>query len=199
MSEEGVGSITELYQRLRTGDGGAGQRFFERFLPRLLGLAHRALAGRPQRLADADDAVQSAFISFFEQVRDGRLGDGLDRDDLWNLLGLFTVRKSRKQARRERAGKRGGGRVVPEADLAHPAGDAQPLDQRFDRLPAVDLDLAAQELLERLDPELRQLATLRLMGFQNREIADELGWTLRKVERKVQIIRMLWQRELDAN
>lgn len=193
MSENTAGSITRVFERLQAGDTAAARQLWDRFFPRLLGLARRALAGRPQRAADADDAVQSAFVSFFDQVRKGAFQEGLDRGDLWNLLATFTVRKSLKQARRETAGKRGGGGVLGESDLGKREDQPLSLDNLIGRLPCADFDLACEDLLQLLDQEDRTIAILRLLGYRNREIADQLGCTERTVERKVNLIRLTWQ------
>ena len=168
---------------------------WRRFLPRLRGLARKTLGGRPQRVADADDAVQSAFISFFQQVEQGQVQADLNRDDLWNLLGVITANKARMQARREAAEKRGGGRVVGEAALARPDGSPLPLDEAAGELPTADFDLHCEDLLGRLDPELREFALLRLLGYRNAEIAELHGCTERKVERKLNLIRARWESE----
>src|SRR5438309_6706601 len=96
------GSVTQFFGRLRTGDPAAAEALWERFFPRLVALARKALAGRPQRVADADDAAQSAFASFCLRVRAGEF-EVRGRDDLWNLLGVITARKARGQLRREGA------------------------------------------------------------------------------------------------
>ena len=192
MPEDATGSITHVFRQLQSGDADAAGELWERFFPRLLGLARRTLAGRPQRAAGPEDAVQSAFASFFERVRRGSFSD-LDRADLWNLLAAFTVRKSLNQARREQTAKRGSGRVLGEGDLAGPGGHPLPLDGLVGRLPAADLDLCCEELLQTLDDEERAIALLRLLGHKNREIADQLGCTERKVERKLNLIRLTWQ------
>ncbi len=188
------GSITNAFRQLQAGDAGAAGRLWERYFPRLLGLARQTLAGQPQRAADADDAVQSAFATFFRRAREGAFGAGLDRNDLWALLGVIAVRKARRQARREAAGKRGGGRVLDESALAE-VDDRTTLDA-LAAGPAADFDLHCEELLCRLDEELRTFALLRLLGHKNREIADRLGCTERKVERKLHLIRLTWEKDL---
>src|SRR3954462_14065354 len=85
------GSVTLFFGQLQKGDPGAAAALWERFFPRLVVLARKTLAGRPQRVADADDAVQSAFASFCVRVRAGEF-QVRDRDDLWNLLGVITAR-----------------------------------------------------------------------------------------------------------
>ena len=196
MSESG-GSITQAFQQMRMGDRLAIQELWERYFPRLVGLARKTLAGRPQRVADADDAAQSAFASFCQRVGKGQFSDLLKRDDLWNLLGTITVRKSMQQARREGAEKRGGGAILGEDALRDSAGQRACLEDLAAQLPAQDFDLTCEELLAPLDEELRQIALLRLMGYRNREIADELNCTERKVERKLHLVRLKWHGQLD--
>lgn len=171
------GSITHLFQQWRQGETTALSKLFARFRPRLLALAHSTLAGRLPRSADAEDALQSAMISFWERVEGGGLKEDLDRDDLWNVLGLITVRKALKLQAKEHALKRGGGRVVSGVELEN-SPDAES---------AAGLDLLCSEMVEMLDADLRSFALLRLMGYKNREIAEEFVCTERKVERKLQL------------
>ena len=172
--DDASGSITILYQQWRQGDTDSLNQLISRFWPRLLALAHSTLQGRVQRVADAEDALQSAMISFWGRV------------DLWNVLGLFTVRKAIKLQEREKAKKRGGGKVVTGLTLENTAQIGS----------EAGLDLVCAELLEMLDPDLRAFALLRLMGHKNREIADQFQCTERKVERKLQLVRVVWEQEV---
>ena len=190
------GSVTLFFRELRAGDATAARKLWERFMPRLMALARKTLAGRPQRVADADDAVQSAFISFYRRAERGEFGDGLDRDDMWNLLGVITVRKSVKQAQREGTLKRGGGKVLGEEALKSPDGSPLPLDALVGPMPAQDFDIHCEELLLTLDEDLRVFALLRLLGYQNKEIATLIDCTERKVERKLQLVRAVWEEEI---
>ncbi len=188
------GSVTLFFSQLRAGNPAAADALWQRFFPRLVALARKTLAGRPQRVADADDAAQSAFASFCDRVRGGEIHIN-DRSDLWNLLGVITVRKARRQVRREQAAKRGGGVVVGEETLTRPDGSPLPLDEAAATASAAEFDVHCEELLNLLDPELRQFAVLRLLGYRNREIAQMHGCTERKVERKLNLIRLRWETE----
>jgi DNA-directed RNA polymerase specialized sigma24 family protein len=199
-SRNSEGSVTFLLARLRSGDREATGPLWERFFPRLYGLARKTLAGQPQRVADADDAAVSAFASFWRRAERGDFPDVLDRDSLWNILGTITVRKARKQVRREQAQKRGGGNVLGENRLSGAEGAGElPLDEALGRLPAVEFDLYCEELLLMLDEPLRQIALLRLMGHTNHEIADLLECTDRKIQRKLQLIRLKWEHAVAEN
>ncbi|MCX7407078.1 MAG: ECF-type sigma factor [Planctomycetales bacterium] len=186
MTDDLSGSVSILFQQIRAGDAAAVARLWDRFRLRLTALAEQALSGRWKRMADAEDALQSAFISFWQRAERGDFGDEMTRDDLWNVLGTITVRKALRQQRRESAQKRGGGRVRDEADLHEVASSAN----------SPEFDVVCAEMLELLEPDLRSYALLRLMGHKNREIADQFSCTERKVERKLQLIRAVWDEEV---
>lgn len=190
-----LGSVTQFFTHLRTGDPGAAEALWGRFFARLVALARKTLAGRPQRMADADDAAVSAFASFCMRVRAGEF-QVEDRDDLWNLLGVIATRKAREQVRHENAKKRGAGRVIGEGALQRPDGTPLPLDEAAAATPAAEFDQHSEELLQQLDPGLREFALLRLLGYHNREIAEMQECTERKVERKLNLIRLRWQHEM---
>jgi DNA-directed RNA polymerase specialized sigma24 family protein len=184
------GSVTQFFGQLRAGSPAAAQVLWERFFPRLVALARKTLSGRPQRVADADDAAQSAFASFCLRVQAGEYDVG-NRADLWNLLGVITANKARMQSRREAAAKRGSGRIVGEDALVRSDGSPLPLAEAAALTPG-DFDLHCEELLSQLEPELREFAILRLLGYRNREIAEMHDCTERKVERKLNLIRLRW-------
>jgi DNA-directed RNA polymerase specialized sigma24 family protein len=186
-----TGSVTQFFHQLRAGDAAAARGLWQHFFPRLVGLARHTLAGRPQQVADAEDAALSAFTSFWQRADD--FTAILNRDELWKLLGTITVRKAMKQALREAADKRGGGNVLGEAMLTRPDGSRLPLDEAAGSLPPQEFDLHSAELLDGLGPELRTIAVLRLLGHTNREIAASLGCTERKIERKLALIRLQWE------
>ena len=200
-------SVTNVFERLRQGDAAAVNALWERFMPRLAGLARKTIAGRKLRMSGEEDAMQSVFLSFWQRANDGQFTGVWNRNDIWSLLAKMTVRKSLNLARRERAERRGGGRVVNEATLAGRDDDGDgrgggggggSLDEAMATLPTQEFDLHTEELLMTLDNELRVFAVLRLMEYKNREIAELLECTERRVERKLERIRSLWEHEVPA-
>jgi DNA-directed RNA polymerase specialized sigma24 family protein len=185
------GSVTRFFHELRAGTPGAAEQLWARYFPRLVALARRTLAGKPQRHADADDAALSAFASFCLRAQGGEF-TVTGRDNLWHLLSVITVRKALKQARREGAAGRGAGRVRGEGDLLRPDGSPLPLAEVVTAPPSDEFDLHARELLDQLDPDLRAIAVLRLMGYRDQEIADRLDCAVRTVGRKLALIRLEW-------
>lgn len=183
------GSVTGFLRQLGAGDGAAADELWRRFFPRLVRLARGTLARHAQGTGDAEDAAQSALVSLWQRA--GRGGLGLvDRDGLWALLATITHRKSLRRVRQALAQKRGGGRVKSTTDLT--AEDAPSLDDALSVLPTHDMDLICEELLLALPEASRPFAVLRIVGHTNAEIAEELGCTQRKVERKLQLVRRIW-------
>lgn len=188
-------SLTHFFTRLRDGDHTAAEGLWRHFCPRLLGLARKVLGQQRLPVLDPEDAAQSAFASFWKRAERGDFSREIDRNDLWRLLATITVRKARRSLARELSQKRGGGRVRNETsvDAADPAGFR--LDQELDATSTHEFDLMCDELIQQLDSEeLRTIALYRLMDYTNREIAEMLDCTERKIERKLQVIRMAWQR-----
>ena len=197
------GSVTRWVGRLKAGDQGAAQHLWERYFRRLVGLARKKLRDTPRRAADEEDVALSAFDSFCRGAEQGRFPKLHDRLDLWQLLVLLTARKAFDLAQHERRQKRGGGAVLDEAALPGPAdssarGAALEQIEGPEPTPAFAAQVAEayHRLLERLDsPELRSVALCKMEGFSNEEIAARLGCGLRTVERRLRLIRSIWEQE----
>jgi DNA-binding NarL/FixJ family response regulator len=54
------------------------------------------------------------------------------------------------------------------------------------------LAIECEELLALLDDRLREVAILRLHGYTNQEIAEQLGRSVKSVERYLKLIRVEW-------
>src|SRR5947209_130256 len=104
------GSVSQLLDGLIVGDCEAVERLWRRYFGRLVGLARRKLEGAARRAADEEDVALSAFHSFCKNAEAGRFPQLLDRDSLWRLLVVITLRKAAHLVRDENRGKRGGGR-----------------------------------------------------------------------------------------
>jgi DNA-directed RNA polymerase specialized sigma24 family protein len=196
------GSVSRWIVGLKVGDAEAAQRLWERYYRRLVGLARKRLRAARRREADEEDVAQNAFHSFFRGVGRGRFPRLDDRDDLWRLLVLITVRKSLDQLKHERSKRQGGGTpaagpsISPvgggprDADVEQVVGD-EPTPE-FAALIADECD----RLLDQLgDAGLRRVAVWKMEGYSNEEIAGMLGSSLRTVARKLEVIRTVWSKE----
>jgi DNA-directed RNA polymerase specialized sigma24 family protein len=193
------GSVTALLERLKSGDHEAARLLWQRYYPRLVGLARKKLQGRPRAIADEEDAALSAFDSFCRRAEQGQFPDLKDRDGLWALLVLITARKAADLLKYHGRDRRGGGVQVHGDSALRPAeGGTGP--GGFDSLAGdeptpEEAALLAEEvdtLLARLrDPALRQVAVWKLEGYTNAEIAEKQGCSVPTIERRLSIIRRL--------
>jgi RNA polymerase sigma factor (sigma-70 family) len=192
------GSVTHWFEQVREADSVAARALWERYFPQLVRLARERLRGSPRRVADEEDVAASVMESLFGAAQKGRFPDLADRDDLWRLLLRMTARKVVDLRRHEARKRRGGGRVKGESvlgkagspvDLAEVIGDAP--TPEF----AAMMIEECQLLLARLaDPDLEALASAKLEGYTNEEIAERFGCSPRTVERRLQLIRKKWKR-----
>jgi DNA-directed RNA polymerase specialized sigma24 family protein len=193
MSSEG--SITRLIGRLKEGDRSTAQRLWEAYFGRLVGLARARLSGTSRARADEEDVALSAFDSFYRRAERGQFPDVHDRDDLWQLLFVLTVRKAINHVHHEGRQSRGGGRVRNLSDLEGFDADAMSGAEPSPEF-AAQMAEECQNLLGRLaDPTLRAVALWKMEGYTNREIAGKLGCVDQTVERKLRSIRQVWSRE----
>jgi DNA-directed RNA polymerase specialized sigma24 family protein len=192
------GSVTVLVERVKAGDHEAVRLLWQRYYPRLIGLARKRLQAVPRRVADEEDAALSAFNSFCRRAEQGQFPDLKDRDGLWALLVVLTARKAADLVKHQLRDKRGGGKV--HGDSALRSADGGSGTGGFDGLEGGDptpeeaaiLVEEVENLLGRLrDPRLRQVAVWKLEGYTNAEIAQRQGCSLPTVERRVGIIRRL--------
>lgn len=184
-------SVTHWLGQLKAGDPAAAGPLWERYFPKLVGLARARLAGVPRRAADEEDVALSAFDSFCRDAAAGRLPRLDDRDDLWRVLLLITGQKATDLVRHEVAAKRVGNHGA--FDVGAVAG-AEPTPE-FAALVADEF----RRLLDMLpDDDLRALAVWKMEGHSNEEVAARWGCVPRTVERRLKVIRSLWAGEVGS-
>ena len=133
----------------------------------------------------------------------GRFPQLADRDNLWRLLATIAAQKAIDLQRRETREKRGGGKTRGEVELAAGDNEASLVAQVVGREPspefAAQLDEEYRRQLDRLEDDgLRQIAVWKMEGYENDEIARRLGCGVRTVERKLGVIRAIWQADRPA-
>jgi len=180
-------TVSDWIVDLKAGDSEAAQQLWERYFKRLVGLAKRILRDTPRRAADEEDVALSAFKSFCHRATKGKFPRLEDRDDLWKILMTITVRKAISTRRKERRGP-----GMAEIDFVK--------DQIAARGPTPGFAAMVKEEFQRLlgllnDEKLRVTALLKLEGYTNREIADQLARSTSYVERKLHLIRRIWWEE----
>jgi RNA polymerase sigma factor (sigma-70 family) len=117
---------------------------------------------------------------------------------LWRLLITIATRKVSHHLRDEGRKKRG----RPNTVVLDESSEID-FDQFPSQDPTPDFVIQLAEEYERLldllrDPKLRSIAVWKTEGFTVEEIAKRLKCVPRTVERRLQLIRLLWEKELIA-
>jgi RNA polymerase sigma-70 factor (ECF subfamily) len=184
-SATGEPSDRWLLWRFREGDQDAGTRLYVRYAKRLNSLVEKQCSAELMRWLEAEDIVQSVFLSFFRRARQGYY-DVPDGEELWKLLLVLALHKirdkfsyyhaARRDAHRTLGGEGGRRRLESQADA--------------ERSQLNHLQLAVREILEELPPRCRVMVELRVEGYEVAEVALKTGRSRRTVERILQEARL---------
>lgn len=197
------GSVTDWIERAKQGDEDAVSRLFDRYFAALVTQARRQLGDFPRQAADEYDVAQSAFKSFCLAAANGKFPDLNSRDSLWRLLMSIIAHKVISLKRHALRRKRRGGTVRGQTDLqtSELSHDGIGLAAIIDKQQTPEMEALIAENFDRLinmlgDERDRRVAIDKLHGYTNQEIADRIGWSLRTVERSLQLTRKKWKKEM---
>lgn len=166
-------------------------RIWQRFHQALKSYVQRRLSPRLRARGQASDVIQSAFVSFWKKLEAGVTPPLDDDEHLWRYLVKIARRKLAKMWKRIYTKKRGAGKEFAEADLGSDQAElalAQLVLNETERQLEADLET----ILSRLDLETQTICSMKLASMTNREIAQEFGCSLRKVERKGELLRRIF-------
>jgi DNA-directed RNA polymerase specialized sigma24 family protein len=184
-----AGSVTQWIARLQAGDEEAARLLWDRYFQPLVGLARKKLQGTSFRSAEEDVAL-SAFHSFWQNAQKGKFPHLAGRANLWGLLITLTSRKACD--------------FIAHEMRRYPGPIDHNVEQILGREPDPALAALVAEEFERLldrlnDPVLQAIAVWKMEGHTNKEIAAKLSQVKqtgeRTVERKLERIRAIWERE----
>lgn len=179
-------SFQNLVGRLQSNDQQAAADVWQRFAPHLNRLAQRRLRGRLQN--EAEDAVQSAFRSFFVGLQ-GREFQFENWDSLSGLLARITLRKCIRRIEYHRAERRD---IRRNVSASQDAGAGQALEELHGEL-APHVRVALEETLNvviaGLTPLQLDIFLLSLQDMPTDEIAASVSRTERTVQRVLKQIR----------
>jgi DNA-directed RNA polymerase specialized sigma24 family protein len=216
-------SYTRLIGRIKEGDQQAARELYGRLYDWLLAQARSRLRGTHLLLTQPEDLASRAFERFGECARRPQVRN---RHDLMRALARVMHNYARTRARYERlpSARRGGGEVIRGGDEVGRAPDRRPAPaclpaETRTRLATLELGGGAGDedeeaaiwhglsdrclgLLDALaagrpDAKLQEVALLAWLGYTEEEMAGQLGYALRTVERKVKLIKQIWSEELD--
>lgn len=204
MADDYDRSVTQWIQGLKDGREEAAAALWQHYFQQLVRMSGRKLGGASRRVADEEDIALTAFKSLCMGAAAGRFERLESRDDLWQILVAIASRKAVDQIRRNVSQKRGGGTVrgdsiMLSSGIDEPGGFEQFISQEPTPDMIASVEEQCQAMLDRLpDDMLRRLATLRLEGYSNEEIAEQAGMSLRSVERKLAVIREIWTEDVST-
>jgi RNA polymerase sigma factor (sigma-70 family) len=129
-------------------------------------------------MSDEEDVALSAIKSFWQRVAERKFPRLDDRHDLWRILVTIAARKAAGAYRRKSPSRH----------------DDELLDQIIGTEPSPELAAeVADQLRHRLvtlpNEAFRTITLMKLEGYTNAEIAEELGCSKKKVEYKLRNIR----------
>lgn len=199
------GSVTIVIRKMKAGDERGADLLWQRFHDRIKTLVRSRLHPAHSQIADEEDVALESLAELFRGLLKGKFQDLSNRNDFWRLLVTVATRNVIDQVNREKTQKRGGGRVHNETAIRSETSVHS--TQLFDRIPSTIPTPEAQSmitenvarLLESLkDGELQTIALMKAAGSNNQEVSDQMGISLRSVERRLREIRERWSAQADA-
>lgn len=190
--------VTLWIDQLRREDQSAAEKLWHHFVSRLQTNARHRLKPSTRRVYDEEDVAQSAFHSLCAGLLAGKFPDLNDRQGLWQLLLVITSRKVSRRVRYEQRQKRDERRLLNDSIFIHDESVQDPINQVCCKEPTPEFVAEFVEVCENLfdslaDPELQQVASLRMEGFNDSEIGQRLNCSRRTVQRRLEVIRRHWE------
>jgi len=196
--------VTVWLRDLEAGKQTAAQFLYQHFCVRIHELARRRLPAKVRSVYDGDDVAVSAFQSLFRGVREERFSFR-DRTDVWRLLLTIAERKIALRIQHETRDKRDVRRLAENSIfLPHPPGQGKPSNREeiqeslLAREPTPEFAAEVADTCDALlaalpDDNARQIALLKLENLTADEIAAKLGCSRRTVQRRLLVIRCVWE------
>ena len=191
-ADEDIGSVSYWLKELKTGDSLAVEAIWYRYYQRVVELASRKMKVNPDRAVDGEDIAQLAMHRFCTNATLGCYPNLDDREQLWDLLVVFTLNRIRKHLRACNRLKRSGQHSqVFEFSQLEVLQDLQTPEA-----PTIMADMV-DAWLNRLDQEdpsgqLKQIAIWSMDGISGSDIARILKKRKSFVLHQIRLIRLLW-------
>ena len=188
-----IGSVSHWLRELKAGDEQAVEAIWNRYYQRVVELAIRKMKVNNDRAVDGEDVAQLVMHRFCMNATRGCYPNLDDREQLWDLLVVFTLNRIRKHLRACNTLKRSGlHRQVFEFRQTEALEDLQRPEA-----PTIMADMVETWLkrLDREDPsgELKQIAIWSMDDISGSEIARILRKRKSSVLQQIRLIRLLWE------
>ncbi len=180
-SENTSQTSEKLLQRYLANSSQAPFLIHQRYETRLIKFARVRLMNVLRSKVDPEDIAQETFATFFNLADQGAI-DWQQTGDLWRLLVGIAVNKTKQKFDFHNAAKRD---ARLETSL-----DSIGLSSNWDQnASARELEELLEHLLISEKPLVRSVVQLRLAGYQNKEIAAQIGRSTRTVGRVIESLQ----------
>jgi RNA polymerase sigma factor (sigma-70 family) len=180
-----------LFARARAGDQDAWEELFRTCYPKVIRVVRRKLNPPMRSLYDSADFASDVWKSLAAKIK------RFDFPSIESLVAFLKQAAEQKvidEYRRQHAQKR-------DIDLGRPMsaghGNAVEGQALFSAEPSPSQVAQASEGLEQLRAGLsekeREILELKRLGYTNDEIAERVGWHIRKVQRFIKDLHETWQ------
>lgn len=192
-ADEDIGSVSYWLKELKAGDSLAVEAIWHRYYQKVVELAIRKMKVNPDRAVDGEDIAQLAMHRFCKNATLGCYPNLDDREQLWDLLVVFTLNRIRKHLRACNRLKRSGQHSqVFEFSQLEVLQDLQTPEA-----PTIMADMV-DAWLNRLDQEdpsgqLKQIAIWSMDRISGSDIARILKKRKSFVLHQIRLIRLLWE------
>jgi RNA polymerase sigma factor (sigma-70 family) len=175
-----------LLRRFQDGQTDAATAIYLRYAKRLELLARSQTGSELAVRFDPEDVVQSVFRTFFRRAAEGHY-DIPDGDELWKLFLVIALNKIRARGEYHRAAKRDVAQTS-NLDTVKPIGVGDGQNRPEDDAYRV-LRMTIDDLFDEVPEVQRQIVTMRIEGYNVREISEKTNRSKRTVERVLQGFR----------
>ena len=191
-------SVSDWLDALQEGDEDAARKIWKRYHRLLIIQARRRLKSMrvARTSADEEDVLQAVFSNVFRRIMLGKYPNLTDRDGLWKLLVKATEHRVKSQWRHSRAKRRVDDRKRQINDNSE-SDILKNLESQVSGTTIDELLAVASEFLGELKDERLVIARMRLEGYTQREIAQEVGRSLSSIERTLSLLRRMLEREIE--
>jgi RNA polymerase sigma factor (sigma-70 family) len=179
-----------LFARARAGDQDAWEELFRTCYPKLVRVVRRKLNPPMRSLYDSTDFASDVWKSLAAKC------DRFDFPSIHSLMAFLAQAAEQKvidEYRRRQTQKRDMGRERP---LETGNGDGfEPSALRSSDPTPSQIAQASEgwdRLLAKLDATEREIIELKQGGYSNEEIAAQIGWHVRKVQRFLKALHDSW-------
>ncbi len=171
---------SSLLARARAGDQAAWEELFQTCYPKVVRVVRRKLDRPLRTLYDSTDFASDVMKSLAANL------DRLDFPSIHSLMAFLAQAAEQKvidEYRRRHTLKRD---ITREQALSNDRPDSKEVELASDDPTASEIVQASEvrdQLLARQDEEERTVIELKHQGYSNSEIAEQVGWNIRKVQR----------------